>query len=116
VIQRFEIKILDLDRARVFYTEALGFEVWPETESMPSSCDFFNSSMSYVSPPGYFMKLLKKGRAAIFIPVTENLKGYPRKLTVDDLRDTTTRIVSAGGEIFQYVWYIAVILIRLNHN
>ena len=68
----------------------------------PTSCDFLNFRLTYISPPGYFMKLFKKGRAAIFIPATQNLKGYPRKLVVEDLLDTTQRIESAGGEIYRY--------------
>jgi hypothetical protein len=89
----------------VFYTEALGFELWPDDEFLPTDTDFqifFDNGELYTVPPGYLMNNEKSDTASIFIAKTRELEGYPRALFTTDLNDTIKRVLSAGGEVYRY--------------
>jgi len=104
-INRFEIRIRDFDRARVFYTEALGFDVWTDEDALPMLSDYritwLKSGALCTYPTGYLIKECDDSVATLFIPGVPCWDGYPRVLFIDDLGDFSKRILSAGGEIYR---------------
>lgn len=100
-VKRLEIPVHDFDRARLFYTEALGFQSWDADYPLPSNYEILFFRAEPVSQ-GYFLRITKQDLAALIIIGSKYHKGYQRVIFVSDIDETKKRILAAGGELFEY--------------
>ncbi len=101
--------VVDLDRARRFYVEALGFEVWREL-TLP---DQPAADLLMVEPPlGLTALYLRRGDFVLELmrydrpghpPAAERVMNEPGlthlSLSVDDVEATIARVESLGGRV-----------------
>lgn len=99
-VRRFEIPIKDFDRARLFYTEALGFQSWDADYPLPTNYEtlFFHPFHNSKGPQGYFLKISKRDTVALIVLGVRSHIGYERAIFVHDIEEVKKRIVAAGGE------------------
>lgn len=99
-LKTFEIPVRDFHRARLFYTEALCFQIWNSNCPLPAELLNFVSD-SERPPPGYFIESQREGWAQLVIVCLKEWTGYGRVVFVSDVEEAGKRVVAAGGELFE---------------
>jgi catechol 2,3-dioxygenase-like lactoylglutathione lyase family enzyme len=104
--------VADLERAKRFYTEVLGFSFWYELE-LPDEASAallglqppLGATASYLQLDGFVLELIAfsaDGAQAPYRARTMNEPGLTHlSVSVDDIRATATRAVELGGAIVE---------------
>jgi catechol 2,3-dioxygenase-like lactoylglutathione lyase family enzyme len=104
--------VTDLERAKRFYQEVLGFRFWYEHRVPDDSSAKLlglspplGSTISYLVLEGFVLELIHfgaDGATASYRPRTMNEPGLTHlSISVDDIRATAARAVEYGGEIVE---------------
>jgi len=102
--------VADLERAKRFYTEVLGFTVWydlelPDAASAKLLClePPLDSMTSYLTLDGFVLELIQfraDGATAPYQPRTFREPGLTHlSISVDNIKATAEKAVEYGGEI-----------------
>ena len=104
--------VTDLERAKRFYQEVLGFTLWHElappddaTAKLLGLTPPLGVTIAYLFLDGFVLELMQytaTGAAAPFRTRTMNEPGLTHlSISVDDVRATATKAVEYGGEIIE---------------
>jgi lactoylglutathione lyase len=115
--------VTDLERAKRFYQEVLGFEFWYEItppDEMTAKLNCLEPPLgitaSYLTLDGFVLELMHyaaPGAAAPYLPRAMNEPGLTHlSISVDDVRATAEKAAEYGGEIIEASDVGVVIFIR----
>ncbi|HEY1988045.1 MAG TPA: VOC family protein [Acidimicrobiales bacterium] len=115
--------VTDLERAKTFYQEVLGFKFWYEiqppdgpTAKLCGLSPPLGVTASYLTLDGFVLELMHysaPGASAPFRTRTMNEPGLTHlSVSVDDVRATAERAVEFGGEIIEESDVGAALFIR----
>jgi lactoylglutathione lyase len=104
--------VTDLERAKRFYQEVLGFRFWYEvtppdgpTAKLCGLTPPLGLTASYLTLDGFVLELMQysaPGATAPFRPRTMNEPGLTHlSISVDDVRATADRAIEYGGQIVE---------------
>jgi lactoylglutathione lyase len=115
--------VADLERARRFYTEVLGFEVWYELD-LPDEASAkllgleppLGAAASYLVLDGFVLELISFSAAGAQAPYRPRVMNEPGlthlSVSVDDIHATAKRAVEYGGEIVEATDVGAALFVR----
>jgi lactoylglutathione lyase len=115
--------VSDLERAKRFYREVLGFTFWYEitppdgpTAKLSGLTPPLGLTASYLTLDGFVLELMHysaDGLTAPFRPRTMNEPGLTHlSISVDDVRATATKVAAYGGSIIEESDVGAAIFVR----
>jgi catechol 2,3-dioxygenase-like lactoylglutathione lyase family enzyme len=104
--------VTDLERAKRFYQEVLGFELWheitPPDEMTAKLCCLeppLGVTASYLTLDGFVLELMhysEPGATRDFRPRTMNEPGLTHlSISVDDVRATAEKAIEYGGQVIE---------------
>jgi len=104
--------VTDLDRAKRFYSEVLGFQPWYDlhppddpTAKLSSLTPPLNLTVSYLSLDGFVLELLHYAAPGATAPARTRTMNEPglthMSVAVDDIHVTAKKAVELGGSVIE---------------